>query len=78
MSDGHVTEVLPESFHDDCPQRMYLHSGIYQPQKAFDIIYNGHRRGQAGTLFMKDTSLNIISYVIVKLFCVLNKIHLNA
>lgn len=74
MNDGHVTKGLPESFHDNCPQRMDLHSGRYQPQKPFDIIYTARCHGQAGARFMKDTSLISISYVIVKLFFVLNKI----
>lgn len=74
MNDGHVTKGLPESFHDNCPQRMYLPSGRYQPQKPFDIIYTARCRGQAGARFMKDTSLVTYAYVIVKLFFVLNKI----
>lgn len=78
MNDGRVTKGLPESFHDNSPQRMCLHSGKYQPRKPFDIIYNAGRHGQAGARFTKDTSLMSISYVIVKLFGALSKMHFNA
>lgn len=67
MNDGHVTKVLPENFRDNCPQRMCLHSGRYQLQKSFDIIYNGHCHEQAEALDMKDGSLISISHIIVKI-----------
>lgn len=38
MNDGHATKALPETFRDNCPQRMCPHPGRYQPQKPFDVI----------------------------------------
>lgn len=67
MNDKHVTEVLPESFHDKGPQRMCLHSGRYRQENALDILYNGRCHEQSEALYMKDRSLISISYLRAKI-----------